>query len=199
VVSQVASKHFLHPFYRAVVSKWIHIKAYFHLQDLIDYRHDPDLGIKKMITPIVLLLKVRKWFNDHSLISNESLFHRKSRDGISWRREGCNTPGVTVAATIYLQWCLQYLYSVCYSINLIQWRWCFLQMELDHFKSIWKFEFSNSCELWAIRLSLKIFRIKWSRFRPHFQNKKCSSQLVLQVCKVTKILDVGRYLFKRSK
>jgi hypothetical protein len=37
---------------------------------------------------------------------------------------------------------LQYWQSVCYSINLIQWRWCFLLMELDHLKSIGKFEFT---------------------------------------------------------
>jgi hypothetical protein len=46
---------------------------------------------------------------------------------------------------------------------------------------------------------MKIFKINWSRIRPHFQKRKYSSQLVLQVCKVTKILDVGRYLFKWSK
>jgi hypothetical protein len=51
---------------------------------------------------------------------------------------------------------LQYLYSSCYSTNLIQWKWYFLQMELDHFKSIWKFEFSNSCGLWTIKLSLNL-------------------------------------------
>jgi hypothetical protein len=33
---------------------------------------------------------------------------------------GCNTSGVTVAATVYIWWHLHYLYSVCYSINLIQ-------------------------------------------------------------------------------
>jgi hypothetical protein len=32
----------------------------------------------------------------------------------------CNTPGVTVPAIVYLQWPLQYLYSVYYSTNLIQ-------------------------------------------------------------------------------
>jgi hypothetical protein len=34
---------------------------------------------------------------------------------------------------------------------------------------------------------------------PQFQNRKCSSQHDLQVCKVAKILDVGSFLFKRSK
>jgi hypothetical protein len=53
----------------------------------------------------------------------------------------CNTPDVTVADTLHLE----YLYNGCYSTNLIQWRWYFLRMELDHFKSIQKFEFLNSC------------------------------------------------------
>jgi hypothetical protein len=35
-------------------------------------------------------------------------------------RHDCNTPGVPIANTIYLQWPLQYLHSVCYSISLIQ-------------------------------------------------------------------------------
>jgi hypothetical protein len=48
----------------------------------------------------------------------------------------CNTPGVTLAATVHLQYPLHYLYNGCYSTSLIQWRWYFLLMELDHFKSI---------------------------------------------------------------
>jgi hypothetical protein len=35
----------------------------------------------------------------------------------------CNTPGVTVAVTVYLLWPLQYIYNICYSANLIQGRW----------------------------------------------------------------------------
>jgi hypothetical protein len=31
-------------------------------------------------------------------------------------------------------------------------------MKLDHFESIWKFEFSNSCALWTIELSLEFFK-----------------------------------------
>jgi hypothetical protein len=48
-----------------------------------------------------------------------------------------NTPGVTIAAIVHLQ----FLYNGCYSINLIQWRWRFLLFKLDHLKSIQKFEF----------------------------------------------------------
>jgi hypothetical protein len=68
-------------------------------------------------------------------------------------------------------------------------------MELDYFKSIWKFEFTNSGALWTIKFSLKFFRINWSQFRPHFQNGKCSPQLVIQVFKSAKILELGKYLF----
>jgi hypothetical protein len=32
-------------------------------------------------------------------------------------------------------------------------------MELDHFESIWKFEFLNSYEVWTIELSLQFFVI----------------------------------------
>jgi hypothetical protein len=59
-------------------------------------------------------------------------------------------------------------------------------MKLDHLKLIGKFEFSNSCALWIIKLSLKFFRINWIRIRPHIQKRNCSSQLVLQVCKSEK-------------
>jgi hypothetical protein len=45
----------------------------------------------------------------------------------------CNTPGGTVAAIIYLQWPLQYLYNVCYSANLIQGSWCFLFLKIGLF------------------------------------------------------------------
>jgi hypothetical protein len=109
------------------------------------------------------------------------------------------THGVTVAATVYLQWPLQYLYSACYSINLIEGRRCFLFLKIGLFWN--KLESLNlhSCALWTINLSLKFVIINWSQFRPHIQNRKCSSQLFLQVCKVTKILDIGRYLFKKSK
>jgi hypothetical protein len=51
--------------------------------------------------------------------------------------DGCNTPGVTIAATIHIQ----FLDNGCYSINLIQGRCHFLLLELDHLKSIGKFEF----------------------------------------------------------
>jgi hypothetical protein len=56
-------------------------------------------------------------------------------------------------------------------------------MKLDHLKLIGKFEFSKPCALWTIKLSLNFFRINWSRIRPHFQKRKCSSQPVLQVWK----------------
>jgi hypothetical protein len=71
--------------------------------------------------------------------------------------------------------------------------------EVDHLNLIGKFEFSNSCVLWTIKLSLKIFRINWSRIRPHFQKTKSSSQLVLQVCKFAKIHELKKYLFQGSK
>jgi hypothetical protein len=50
----------------------------------------------------------------------------------------CNTPDVTVAAIVHQQ-CF---YSGCYSINIIQGRWHFLLLKLDHLKSIGKFEFT---------------------------------------------------------
>jgi hypothetical protein len=56
-----------------------------------------------------------------------------------------------------------------------------------------------SCALWTIKLSLKFFRINWSRIRPHFQKRKCSSQPTLHVCKSEKILQLGKYLFQGSK
>jgi hypothetical protein len=61
--------------------------------------------------------------------------------------------------------------------------------------SIRKFEFSNSCALWTIKPSLKIFRINWSRVRKYFQKRKCSLQLVLHVYKSEKILELRKYLF----
>jgi hypothetical protein len=36
-----------------------------------------------VITPTFMPLKLGKWFSDHSLFSDESLFHCKSRDEIS--------------------------------------------------------------------------------------------------------------------
>jgi hypothetical protein len=61
------------------------IKADPTIKFIFDYkfsptRHDPDLGIKKVITPTFMPLKTRKWFNNHSLFSDESLSLRKSRD-----------------------------------------------------------------------------------------------------------------------
>jgi hypothetical protein len=81
-----------------------------------DSRHDPDLEIKKVIMPTFMPLKPRKLITDHSLFFDEPLFLRKSRDEISWRGEGCNTPGVTVATTVHLQ----YLCNNCYSRILVQ-------------------------------------------------------------------------------
>jgi hypothetical protein len=108
----------------------------------------------------------------------------------------CNTPGVTVAATVHLQYPLQCLYSSCYSTNLIQERWCFLILKIGSFEvKLESLNFSNSYALWIIKVSLKIFGINWSWFRPHFQNGKCFSQLVLQVCKSEKIIDLVKYLF----
>jgi hypothetical protein len=72
-------------------------------------------------------------------------------------------------------------------------------MKLDHLKLIGKFEFSNSYALWTNKLSLEFFRINWSRIRPHFQKRKCFSQLVLQVCKSKKKLELKKYLFQGSK
>jgi hypothetical protein len=105
----------------------------------------------------------------------------------------CNTLGVTVAAIIHLQ----FLYISCYSVNLIQWRCCFLLLKLDQLKSIGKFKFSNSCALWIIKLNRKFFRIYWNQIRPHFQKIKCSSQLVIQVSKFEKkILSSENIYFK---
>jgi hypothetical protein len=59
----------------------------------------------------------------------------------------CNTPGVTVVATVHLQ-CF-------YSANLIQGKWHFLLLKSDHLKSIRKFEFSNSCVLWTSWLNFQ--------------------------------------------
>jgi hypothetical protein len=56
-----------------------------------------------------------------------------------------------VASTIFIQWWLQYKPN---SMKMV-----FLQMELDHFESIWKFEFLNSWEVWTIELSLQFFVI----------------------------------------
>jgi hypothetical protein len=72
-------------------------------------------------------------------------------------------------------------------------------MKLDHLKLIGKFEFSNSCAFWTIKLSLKNFRINWSQIIPHLQKRKCSSPLVLQVLKSAKILEPEKYLFQGSK
>jgi hypothetical protein len=69
-------------------------------------------------------------------------------------------------------------------------------MKLDHLKLIGKFDFSNSCALCTIKLSLKFFRINWSRIRPHIQKRKCSSQLFLQVCKSAEILEL-KIIFSR--
>jgi hypothetical protein len=74
-----------------------------------------------------------------------------------------NTPGITVKATTQLQ----FLNSGCYSINLIQGRWHFQLLKLDHLKSIGKFEFSNYCALWTSWLSQQFLRIYWSRIRPY--------------------------------
>jgi hypothetical protein len=60
-------------------------------------------------------------------------------------------------------------------------------------KSIGKFEFTNSCALWTIKLSLEFFRINWSRVGPQFEKRMCSSQLVIQVCKSAKNLELGKY------
>jgi hypothetical protein len=68
-------------------------------------------------------------------------------------------------------------------------------MKLDHLKLIGKFKFSNSFALWTIKLSLNFFIINYSLIRPHFQKRKCSSQLVLQVCKYAKIIELKKYLF----
>jgi hypothetical protein len=137
---------------------WPHIKAYFRLQDRTDCRHDPDLRIKKVIAPIFMLLKPRKWFNDHSLISHESLFHRKSRDEISWKGEGCNTlcycssySTSTAASIVFIQWWLQYKpnsMKMVFSINGVGSFWVDLK--------VW---ISNSWEVWTIELSLQFFVI----------------------------------------
>jgi hypothetical protein len=55
------------------------------------------------------------------------------------------------------------------------------------------------CIVWAINLNLWFFRINWDQIRPHSQNIKCSPLLVLQVCKASKILDLGKYLFQVTK
>jgi hypothetical protein len=52
-------------------------------QVLVVIRHDPNLGIKKVITPTFMPLKLRNWFNNHSLFSDEPLFLRKSQNEIS--------------------------------------------------------------------------------------------------------------------
>jgi hypothetical protein len=130
---------------------WPHIKAYFRLQDHTDCSHDPDLGIKKVIAPIFMPLKPRKWFNDHSLISNESLFHHKSRDEISWRGEGCNTRCYcssyntsTIVSTLFIQWWLQYKpnsMKMVFSTNGVGSFWVNLK--------VWIFELLGSVDHWA--------------------------------------------------
>jgi hypothetical protein len=103
-------------------------------------------------------------------------------------------------------WCGCYISSYSISTVLTQ---CLLRYkpksmkmvfsinEVDHLNLIGKFEFSNSCVLWTIKLSLKIFRINWSRIRPHFQKTKSSSQLVLQVCKFAKIHELKKVFISR--
>jgi hypothetical protein len=81
---------------------WPNTEVGFRLYVLADKRHDPDLGIKKVITATFMPLKWRSGTYNHFLFSDEPLFHRKSRDEISWGGEGCNTPGVTVVAIVPL-------------------------------------------------------------------------------------------------
>jgi hypothetical protein len=69
-------------------------------------------------------------------------------------------------------------------------------MKLDHLKSIWKFEFSNSCALWTIKLSLKFFRINWSRFRPHFQIESVPHNLFYKCVKLQKFWMLGGICLK---
>jgi hypothetical protein len=54
--------------------------------------------------------------------------------------------GTRVTPPVLLQQ-IQYIYSDCYSINLIQGRCRFLLLKLELLKSIGMFEFSNSCAL----------------------------------------------------
>jgi hypothetical protein len=42
-------------------------RSLFHLQVLIDSRHVSDPGIKKVIMPMFVPLRPKKWFNDCSL------------------------------------------------------------------------------------------------------------------------------------
>jgi hypothetical protein len=81
-----------------------HPEHCFRLQILVDSRHNPDPGNKKVITPTFVPLRTKKWFNDRSLFSHEPLLLHKSRDEISLRgRVGSNTPSVTVAGIVHLK------------------------------------------------------------------------------------------------
>jgi hypothetical protein len=55
-----------------------------------------------------------------------------------------------VASTVLTQCLLKYKPN---SMKMV-----FLLMKLDHLKLIGKFEFSNSCALWTIKLSLNFFQ-----------------------------------------
>jgi hypothetical protein len=80
---------------------WHHPEVCFRLQDLTDSRHDPNTRIKKVITPTIMSLKSKKWFDDHSLFSyNLSFFVISER--YFFKGEGYNTLVVTIAATVFL-------------------------------------------------------------------------------------------------
>jgi hypothetical protein len=61
------------------------------------------------------------------------------------------------------------------------------------------FKVFKFCIVWTIKLSLQFIRINWNRIRPYSQKRKCSSRLVLQVCKLAKILELRKYFFLVSK
>jgi hypothetical protein len=62
-------------------------------KDLIDSRHYPNTGIKRVIKPNFVPLKSKNWFNDHSLFFVDlSSFVILGQD--FFKGEGCNTPGV---------------------------------------------------------------------------------------------------------
>jgi hypothetical protein len=69
VVSQVTSNASFILFAEQWCQCWLHIEAYFCLQDLADSRHYSDPGIKKVTKPTFVPLRPKKWFNDRSLFS----------------------------------------------------------------------------------------------------------------------------------